>query len=315
MALPNSWPAAKQQQQEQSIRPVVLVPTHRSQPTPQEVISLRQLARVLGKHEIVLMTPNGVNTSAYKELLPSASFLSIKKEWMQSHASYNRLIISPLLGSLFRDFSHLLLHEPDSLVLHDSLATWCQQPYDYIGAPWFTPIAGKEGEANFAKGANSGFSLFRLDAMRKVTNSWQRWYPVKHALGDIRRGLIGRPRQIARGLNGLYPGGLLRGAHQLYPSYCDQYWSLLIPSLVNDFKVAPPEVAVQFSWEKWSHLCMEYCRGHLPFGIHAWAKYDFDFLSPHLAAAGVDLTGMPKWEPPEWRKDWHPPVWPVGKVV
>jgi len=307
------WKAVKQHQQ-QCIRPVVLVPTHRSRPTPQEAISLRQLARNLGQHEIVLMTPEGLDTSAHRELLPNASHIAIKKEWMQSHASYNRLIISPLLGSLFRGYSHLLLHEPDSLALHDSLLKWCEQPYDYIGAPWFTPIAGKQGMATLAQGANSGFSLFRLDAMRKVSRSWKRWYPLKHALGDIRRGLKGQPRHIARGLNGLFPGGLLRGAHQLYSSYCDQYWSLLIPSLVNDFQVAPSEIAVQFSWEKWSHLCMAYCRGHLPFGIHAWAKYDFDFLHPHLIAAGVDLTGMPNWEPPEWRKDWTPPVWPVGKV-
>jgi len=223
--------AGTHQQQERSIRPVVLVPTHRSKPTRQEVISLRQLARVLGHHEIVLMTPQGVDPSAYKELLPNASFFSINKQWMQSHASYNRLIISPLLGSLFKGFSHLLLHEPDS-----------------IGAPWFTSKAGKEGEASFAKGANSGFSLFRLEAMRRATRSWQRWHPVKHSFGDIFSGLKGRPRQIFRGLNGIYPGGLLRAAHQLYPSYCDQYWSLLVPSLVNDFKVAQPEIAVQFSW-------------------------------------------------------------------
>lgn len=305
MTPPNNWPESEQHHP--FIRPVVVVPAHRSRPTPQETISLRQLTRVLGQHEIALITPEGIDRSAYKELLPTASSVPIKKEWMQSHASYNRLIISPLLSSLFKGYSHLLLHEPDSLTLQDSLLKWCKQPYDYIGAPWFTPISGQEGLANFAKGANSGFSLFRLDTMRKITHSWQRWYPVKHAFGDIRRGLKGHPRQIARGLNGLCPGGLLRGAHRLYSSYCDQYWSLLIPSLVNDFKVAPPEIAVQFAWEKWSHLCMERCRGHLPFGIHAWAKYDFDFLQPHLAAAGVDLSGMPNWEPPEWRKDWQPP--------
>ena len=135
------------QHQQQCIRPVVLVPTHRSRPTPQEAISLRQLARNLGQHEIVLMTPEGLDTSAHRELLPNASHIAIKKEWMQSHASYNRLIISPLLGSLFRGYSHLLLHEPDSLALHDSLLKWCEQPYDYIGAPWFTPIAGKQGMA------------------------------------------------------------------------------------------------------------------------------------------------------------------------
>ncbi|MDM7953622.1 MAG: DUF5672 family protein [Cyanobium sp. CZS 25K] len=294
---------------------MIVVPTHRSQPTLEEMISLRQLARVMSKREIVILTPRGIDTTTYKKLLPTASHVGLDPRWMSSHASYNRLIISPLLSSLFTGYSHLLLCEPDALILSDALNYWCQQPYDFMGAPWFQPIPFQEGIATFIPGANSGFSLFRLSAMRMVTSSWRRWYPIKHALGDLRSSLRGNEQQFRKGILGLYPGGLLRGAHLLYSSFCDQYWSLLVPRILPSFRVAPPEVAVRFAWEKWSHLCMEMCRGHLPLGIHAWAKYDFDYLAPHLLAAGVDLSGMPPWVPPEWRTNWTPPIWPVGKVV
>jgi hypothetical protein len=92
-----------------SIRPVIVVPTHRNRPTLEETISLRQLDRVMSHREIVILTPRGVDTTAYKNLLPTASHLGIDPSWMSSHASYNRLIISPLLSSLFTGYSHLLL--------------------------------------------------------------------------------------------------------------------------------------------------------------------------------------------------------------
>lgn len=205
------------------ISPVIVVPTHRNQPTTEEEISLRQLARIMGHREIVVLTPHDIDVGVYREILPTSSHVGVHPRWMASHASYNRMIISPLLASLFRGYPHLLLCEPDSLVLADSLDHWCQQPYDYIGAPWFQPNPSQEGAATFIPGANSGFSLFRLSAMRKITSSWRRWYPVKHALGDLRSSLRGNRKQFRKGMLGLYPGGLLRGAHLLYSSLCDQY--------------------------------------------------------------------------------------------
>jgi len=305
--------AGNQQPTRQSVHPVIVVPTHRENPTPEESISLRQLGRVMGDREIVILSPRHLDLGRTMELLPKAGQVRVDPCWMDSHGAYNRMIISPLLCHIFAGYSHLLLHEPDSIVLSDRLDHWCLQPYDYIGAPWFTPRSSGEG-AELIPGGNSGFSLFRLAAMKRVTSSWRRWYPLRYTLGDFRSCLRGNPDGLRKGLLGLYPGGLLKGAHRLYSSFCDQYWSLMVPSIDKRFRVAPSDVAVRFSWEKWSFLCMEMCRGHLPFGLHAWAKYDFDFLLPHFIAAGVDLSGMPPWTPPPWRADWTPPVWPVGQV-
>ena len=294
-----------------ALRPVIAVPVHRQNPTSEEVISLRQLNRVMGRREIALITPQGNDISAYRDILPTAKLLRVEPRWMESHSSYSRMIISPLLPDAFRGHTHMLLHEPDSIVLKDTLDDWCDQPYDYIGAPWFAPMPNSQ-EVQMIPGGNSGLSLFRLSAVRRVLTSWKRWHPLRYALSDLLRGFRGDKEMLKRGLLGFYPGGLLRGAHHLYPSLCDRFWSLLVPSLEPRFRVAPPSEAVGFSWEKWSFLCMERCGGHLPLGVHAWAKYDFDFLEPHFIAAGVDLYGMPLWVPPEWRRDWKPPMWPVG---
>lgn len=169
-------------------KPVVIVPVHRQSPTAEETISLRQWSRVMAAREIVVLSPRHIDVGRYRELMPAAFHQRVDPSWMASHAAYNRMIISPLLSRIFQGYSHMLLHEPDSIVLSDVLNHWCEQPYDYIGAPWFTPGRSGEGEMMNA-GGNSGFSLFRLAAMRRVTSSWRRWYPLRYVLADLRASL------------------------------------------------------------------------------------------------------------------------------
>jgi hypothetical protein len=65
-----------------------------------------------------------------------------------------------------------------------------------------------------------------------------------------------------------------------------------VPSLVPSFRVAPISEALRFSWEVLPDRCFDLCEGRLPFGFHAWARYDREFLVPHLKASGVDLSHL-----------------------
>lgn len=54
----------------------------------------------------------------------------------------------------------------------------------------------------------------------------------------------------------------------------------------KDFKVAPLNVALQFAFEREVKKCFRLNDGRIPFGCHAWEKYDFDFWRPYIEAQG-----------------------------
>lgn len=271
-----------------NIRPVVVVPVHLARPTPAEVVSLRQCGKILGQREIVIVAPRGLDLGAYRELLPKASDLRVEPHWMSSIQAYNRLMISWLIFEQLEGYSHMLLHEPDAIVFRDELDYWCAQSQDYIGAPWFEGFAHAAPDAPVLGVGNSGFSLHRLDTARRLASSRQRWYPYRQAAKDLVCGLLGHGHRLRRGLKALGRAGQLRGAWELYEGHCDTFWSSVVPKLDPEFKIACVEDAVRFSWEVLPARCYRMTNGKLPFGIHAWAKYDLEFVAPQLIAHGVE---------------------------
>jgi hypothetical protein len=64
---------------------------------------------------------------------------------------------------------------------------------------------------------------------------------------------------------------------QRFPYNEDVFWALEAPKFDPLFKVAPAEAALSFAFEvspKWSY---EHHGRKLPFGCHAWGRYDRDF--------------------------------------
>lgn len=55
-----------------------------------------------------------------------------------------------------------------------------------------------------------------------------------------------------------------------------------------DFKVAPVDIALKFSHEMEVKRCFELNKETLPFGCHAWERYDFDFWKPYIEKYGYD---------------------------
>ena len=62
----------------------------------------------------------------------------------------------------------------------------------------------------------------------------------------------------------------------------DQFWSDAAPFYDPDFRVPTPEIGVQFAFETGPRNCFEITGRKLPFGCHAWARYDREFWKPYL---------------------------------
>lgn len=269
--------------------PVVIVPVHSAAPNELETFALRRCGEVLGSHPIRLVHPRGLNLSAYTLLLPQATAQPVPAHWMSSVRAYNRMLMSPEFFQLFTGYSHVLIHEPDALVIADELLYWCQQEYDFIGAPWFKGYRAASPEAPFLAVGNSGFSLFCLQSVFLALGN-TRWMFRKEVAKQLIHKLAGKgsPYGYGKLAKAFGAGGTLKGAAGVFLHNCDVFWSYTVPSLVT-FNVAPIEAAAAFSWEVNPRTCYEVIGRRLPFGLHKWWKYDRPFLEQALSEVGIVL--------------------------
>ncbi len=271
------------------VKPVVVVPVHKALPDEMEIVSLNQCGRCLGGRDIIMLAPEGLDLGHYRELMPVLDDIRVSAHWMESIQAYNRLMISPLVYQAVRGYTHMLIHEPDAIVLGDELNHWCSEPYDYIGAPWFEGYVDPLPEAQVLGVGNFGLSLRRVETALQITASRRRWYPFRQIVKDLIDGVQGDHDLLCKSIRGIGSAGKLREAWRIYTAHCDIFWSRDVMRASPNFYIPAAEVAVHFAWEALPSRCFEMCDGKLPFGIHAWAKYDLPFLLPFLKENGVDL--------------------------
>lgn len=261
--------------------PVVVVPVHRLHPTDDEQFSLKRCGNLLGCHPIFIVHPHGLNLEPYFDLLPTATPLPVPAEWMASIRAYNRMMINPAFYAMFERFSHLLVHEPDALVISDQLLYWCEKPFDYIGAPWFEGFHAAPPDAPIIGVGNSGFCLINISAIRSLLDSSQRWISRKFILNELSRKLLGRTSRFSFDFlfRAFGKAGTMGGAHRLVATNCDTFLSNHASVCnLNSFRIADPLSAILFSWEVNPQSCFRLCGRSLPFGVHAWARYDPTFI-------------------------------------
>jgi hypothetical protein len=64
--------------------------------------------------------------------------------------------------------------------------------------------------------------------------------------------------------------------------HSDLFWADEAIKYYPDFRIAPVEVGLKFAFEVAPRLCFELNNRHLPFGCHAWPRYDREFWEPYL---------------------------------
>ncbi|HMP76311.1 MAG TPA: DUF5672 family protein [Kiritimatiellia bacterium] len=286
---------------------IIAVPVYRPTPDADEELSLRHLKHHLGDHPMAWVMPEGLDLTSYERLLPGAHRVSFHPDHFRSRAAYSRLLRSAEFYRAFEGCEFLLIHQLDCLVFSDQLQRWAGMPYDYIGAPW---IARTGNDARWIAG-NGGFSLRRIDALLRVLTSrrFTRTLPRRaidhlahidrkhHLLPNawLRR-CIPLPdetnvppcrwhgaelNEVRRTLFWSVQGGL-RGYLEHSTLHEDLFWSLVAPLFDPALRVAPPDTAVRFAFEMEPRWCFAQTGGELPFGCHAWQKYDRAFWEPFL---------------------------------
>lgn len=244
--------------------------------TADERLTLDQLDRVLGGYDRFFLAPAG-----HRATRQGYSVVQLPGRYFGSAQAHARLMLSRRLYERFRAYEFILLHHLDALTLRDELGQWCDAGYDYIGAPWLRcPERPEEG---FAGVGNGGFSLRRVSSFLKVLRSWAYTVAPADYRERWRRRFGGRslpvrlanaPRLALKYLplfNGV--GGFVAG----YPLNEDRFWSEEARRYYPALRIAPPEVALRFAFEKAPRYSSQLLGGRLPFGCHGWTTNDRAF--------------------------------------
>lgn len=267
---------------------VVLIFSHKGEISTYEQISLQQCQKVLGKYPIRLVCPRDISIDCYRHVVPSLEIDYVSPKWMSTYQMYNKLKTSPFLYKRYHNYEFMLTYELDAFVFRDELEYWCSQDYDYIGAPWFEGQHKATEDSFFAGVGNSGFSLRRVDQCLRSLYSFSYVYAPK----DIWNHWLSIGRPIRGAISVAKNSTITNNTFSLFNSYLGQedfFWGKHINQNFDWFRIPPEQEAWKFSFEVNPKVLFERNNRQLPFGCHAWWKYDLDFWRPHIESFGYNL--------------------------
>jgi hypothetical protein len=184
----------------------------------------------------------------------------------------------------FDDFEYLLIAQTDALVLSDELEFWCKKQYSYIGAPWFEGYTTPILPLALTSVGNGGFSLRRVPDFLKV---------------------LSRPRIFKNTLMQSWPGNWRSTIYRYLKDYHsfvfsdthlnidvneDLFWGLFVPARCSFFKVPRAQDAIAFAFEAYPEHLYQLNHQRLPFGCHAWQRYQPEFWRQIAIDKGLPLA-------------------------
>lgn len=237
----------------------IVIPIYKTQLTQLELLSLKQVYKILGSYPLVVIKPDKLDLSSLQIEFPLLTFQSFSDTYFEGIKGYNRLMLSKEFYKRFLDTDYILIYQLDTFVFRDELKEWCNKEYDYIGAPWLEkPIYRFPGisqfmwlsklyhkllqkpykQALYNKIGNGGFSLRRVKSHYDITHSLQE--KIKYYLS--------------------HPN------NHFYNE--DVFWAT---EPIN-FHYPPLMEAIHFAFDKYPAYCYQLINQQLPFGCHFWYK-------------------------------------------
>lgn len=268
------------------VTPVVKFPL-----SAEEEISMRHLREYLGGFDRYIIGPK----SLPKEF-SDFTLLEFPIYYFKSRFGYNRLLMKENFYRAFSDYEYILIYQLDCLVFASSLEEWCGKGWDYVGAPWLRDT--RDPTKGFSAVGNGGFSLRRVQSALEVLTSTQfledpqiLGLKTGHRSKIVYERLESRPhlkRMIVVGKTFLHQWGYHNNVRWLVrktaddKSHEDLFWAYEARKVVRDFCIPDPSRALEFSFELAPRHCFQVNSRRLPFGCHAWSKYDREFWEPFL---------------------------------
>lgn len=247
----------------------IVIPIHKTEPSDLEKISLGQTLKVLNKYPITFQATEGLDVSWYENFCAGKATIRFERFEWNGFKEYTDLMLNPEFYWRFTNYRFILICHLDVFVFRNELEKWCNAGYDYVGSVIYNTAWAKLptrlGKLLMLRKpdyvANGGFGLRNVDAFISLTSS-----------------LLVRAK-----LN------IWKRRYKFYQD--DIFLSQLFPTIKHRFKIPPKEIAQQFgaAFEHWDEKKIPFTpdnEASLPFGVHGWFAYNFDYWKPSIRAHG-----------------------------
>lgn len=270
-------PGLKFKHPNHSMKPVIVVlPVYKpfSELNESELLSLKQLKLTLYKYPLSLVAGEKMPTEDYLHLLdfPLIKIERFEDCFFASIKAYNSLCLSKNFYKRFLDYHFMLIYQTDAFVFKDELSYWLKQNYHFIGAPSHIDNTIAFDKNTWVVG-NGGFSLRSVKKCYQLLNKIGKYNLIVKLLDKIYLKTFVAKASIKLNLVNL--SVIASIAENRYNE--DFVFSVLSKQISKQFAVAPIEEAIQFSFEAHPSLLYEMNDRRLPFGCHAWDRYETDF--------------------------------------
>jgi len=233
----------------------IVIPIFKTSFDKMEYFSVNYSLKMLSnKYKVVFVYPDKLDLCYYVDHFPGSFFSPFPAIFFESHKNYNQLCYEVGFYSQFSKSSHILILQPDALVVQQDLDKYCLSRYDFQGGPESHEyIYDIRGIPPFSKldflapirlhGCNGGLSLRRISAFIEVLQEFKELTQFFRSYGrgigeDIFFSLMGR----------------------VSDSFC----------VANE--VAASKFALSYNFSQW----IAFNRGVIPFGFHGWYNNEKD---------------------------------------
>ncbi|MGR3809226.1 DUF5672 family protein [Jiulongibacter sp. NS-SX5] len=225
--------------------------------TENEKRSLSQLKSILGHYTIQFCGPENLDIQEYQAFFKQRiQYISFDKKHFSNVGNYSFLLTTPLFYRKFKMFEYILIYQLDAYVFKDELISWCKKGFDYIGPPWI----------------NSSWQNKLIEKHRAL--------PIRLLLNDVGNGGF----SLRKVKSHFYLAWLFLPLAAIWPRKWneDSFWVNVVGRLWPTYKIASTEEALLFGFEENPEYCFNLTNQILPFGCHAWEKYNPQFWEKHI---------------------------------
>lgn len=249
------------------IKYLVAIPIYRWPLNKSEVLSILKTISLLYKYDICWIGPEKLKNKIPKIISnKNIKFISFPDEFFNSIKGYNKLLKSVFFYKKLASYDYLLITQTDSLVIRDDLEKWGSCGYGYIGAPWYKGMSIPKSDYKLIGVGNGGFSLRNVNDCCKILENCK-----PNILSILKIIII--DGKILQSITTFFKLGIIPGTFINE----DIFWGVIAPILSDKFRVPTPQKALKFAFEvapEDMYLKAGQC---LPFGCHAWEKYNKAF--------------------------------------
>ncbi|GAB3195604.1 hypothetical protein ABID22_001542 [Pontibacter aydingkolensis] len=285
------------------VSPIVIIPVYKelNMWLGTELLSMIQCCEILSNHPICLIGPHNLDWPSIKKFIhqsanKTVNVASFDNQYFADIPGYNKLLKSLFFYEHFKSYSHLLIYQLDAYVFKDELEYWCRKDYDYIGAPWLEGLTDNSSTTLIGVG-NGGFSLHKISSAIKVLKKLKLILPILESCENTV--LYNRLPFLKWVTRLLLLKMLFRINNQKYilklsksdETYEDIFWGRYIPATFQEFNIAGVGDAIKFSFEVNPKYLYQLNNEELPFGCHAWEKYDPEFWKKFIDSAQLKYEG------------------------